>query len=555
MRFVVLKPQSRAAESEADSSYRFRGATGHVTWPVDAGRGLGATGTWNALLRLGRRPQWGCCDDLCDANRGDVLFASADVQPNGVLEPAISRWLEAGGTVVATGEPEAWLPFFPTGCSLEGRRAVSPYGGLAYIMDGAEPELVAPSGWQYFTLKPLADGDVLPIGSLATIGGERQTPGRALVCPVPDAPAAVRRGAFFYLNANPFAALQAWLQGQEDLAPWLGWRNRLFWLDEFVAFLGRLLQECGVIPAEVGAEGVAGLRATTVVLRHDLDWSRDTTYLEQELEAKLPAVHAVLRNRDVRFWLEHLQRASQHEIAFHYNTGAYSRGINGVKARLGLGTRGIRPSRRAIVRRGLLKQVRWARRHGIGIATLHRHLSFMLYPEWIDALHCVFEAETDVRGASSLFRGHVLRWGVSSADGNRGTYGDFPDAQFPYWLPFKLAHAGFGGQPLRGWESASVMEIEPELFEQMLDHDIPELEHKVLTLNYHPAHAQVGTFTPGGSAAWYQRILRIIRERDVDVRTLEDVFVTMDDANISDSSPPTADARTGSTSGAGSKSR
>ena len=119
-----------------------------------------------------------------------------------------------------------------------------------------------------------------------------------------------------------------------------------------------------------------------------------------------------------------------------------------------------------------MKQVRWAKNKGIGINTLHRHDPFIIYPELVDALDTVYNNEIDVLGSNSFFRGQVLRWGVDYSDGIRGNYGDAPSPQFPYWFPFRLAHSGHGGRLLKGWETTSMMEIEPGLLEQMIDYNI-----------------------------------------------------------------------------------
>jgi len=119
----------------------------------------------------------------------------------------------------------------------------------------------------------------------------------------------------------------------------------------------------------------------------------------------------------------------------------------------------------------------------------------------------------------------VLRWGIDRADGGDGTYADFPDALFPFWFPYRLAHAGDGGRLLRGWESASLMEPEPELVEQMLDYDIPGLPQKVITVNFHPAHANKPNFYRDGSLKAFKRVLEIIRSRrDVKVETLASIY-------------------------------
>jgi hypothetical protein len=359
-------------------------------------------------------------------------------------------------------------------------------------------------------------------GRLAAVSGERQTPARALVEPLDYAPAILCHRNFFYVNANPFAAFQSWLQGQEELQPWLAWRHRIFWLDEYAAFLQKTLQEHQLLPP-VG-EGIPGLAKTTVVFRHDLDYSRDTTYLDLELQASIPGVHAILKDGNTDFWVNLLKTKPGQESAFHYNTARYSRLLEAVRHKLlGLPKRQVRPDRKAIVGKGLLNQVEWAKRNGIGVETLHRHVFFMFYPELVDALDIVYASEKKVLGGSSFFSGQVLRWGINDVDGMEGTVADFTDPQFPFWFPFRLAHAGDGGRMLRGWESTCMMEAEPGLVEQMLDHHIPGLPQKVMAFNYHPAHANKPTFTRKGCVDWFREVLDLCAQKEVEVRSLSEV--------------------------------
>ena len=109
-------------------------------------------------------------------------------------------------------------------------------------------------------------------------------------------------------------------------------------------------------------------------------------------------------------------------------------------------------------------------------------------------------------------------------DGMRGTLSDFTDPLFTYWFPFRLAHAGDGGRMLRGWESTSLMEVEPALVEQMLSHNIPDLPQKVIVLNYHPAHVNTSTFTQGGCINWFREALDLCRQYKVEVKTLAEVY-------------------------------
>ncbi|HLI13647.1 MAG TPA: hypothetical protein VKY65_18800 [Alphaproteobacteria bacterium] len=510
--FILRLPQARDAPRVG--VYRFRGAGGAVAWPMRDGANLGLAGAWNLLFRLGFLPQVVALEGLPRPRRGDVLVVPA--QPGNDLPiGSLQEWHAAGGMILASGATEAWSGLL--GASLRVVRAGYPYAALAAGGVEKVPQVVAPPGWPFLAGEA---GRATALGYLLALRGERQTPQRALITPLTDAPAVLRHDGIVYLNGDPFAAYQAWLQGQEDLGPWLNWRHRLFWLDEQAAFLGRLLRRAEVVERLPGP-GIPSLAETTIVLRHDLDASRDTAYLEAEVAAGIPAVHAILHDENTDFWLKALARHDDHETALHYHTNTEPARWRRRVPFLRRSSSRSGPAHRRLVGRGLARQVEWAHDRGIGVATLHRHWSYILYPELVDALDAVYRTLPDVTGSSSFFRGQVLRWGARDAG---ESVGSFPDAQFPSWLPFRLAHAGDDGRMLAGWESTSVMEIEPDLLEQMLDHHIPELAQRVFTLCFHPAHARRPTFTPQGSLADFRRILGIIRARSLPCLTLAEVY-------------------------------
>lgn len=502
------------------AAYKFRGANGKVCWPRADGATLGPVGVWNVLLRHGCVPRWVRLADVPHLPVNATLIAAVDGDPIEDVQRILGGWIERGGRVIGSGSWQGWSVLL----SLESARwdsAGHPYAALGYVGETSVPVILAPPGWKFMRVDNMTSACR---GSLRAIAGERQTPSRALVTELSGAPATVSHGTLTYLNGSPFSAFQSWLQGQEDLRPWLAWRHRLFWLDEHAAWLGRILAEHGLVITDTLE---TGLSPTTIVLRHDLDHSRDTSYLQMETAKGVPAVHAVLDDRNLRFWRSTLSGSSGHETAFHYDTSSGAFLQRGLLRALGRADPGRFPSRRAVTGDGLLAQLRKVQRAGIRPATLHRHMGYLIYPEWIDAMDKVLHAEPCVLGSSSLFRAAVLRWGVNRVDGVNGFIGEFPDIQFPYWFPFSLAHAGHGGCPLRGWETASVMEIEPAFFEQLLDHNVPGLARRVLTLNYHPAHANKPTFTPAGCREWFADILRIIEERHLDVMTLQEVYERM----------------------------
>ncbi|HUK60474.1 MAG TPA: hypothetical protein VLV50_14690 [Stellaceae bacterium] len=525
----MIRVLFRAPPAVRDS-YRFRGAAGPVAWPREDGVGLGPPGAWNFFWRLGARPRRVSAEAAEDVPADGILVAIAERENDRALATLVERWHARGNWIIAAGTPSAF-PLLPAGAEV--RRSPYPYAALAYRLAGRTEIMAPPAGefarWQ----GPAGEGE------LVALGGERQSPERALALPL-AAPAIVASERFLYLNANPFAAFQSWLQGQSDLGPWLGWRPRLHWLDEHVAALWRMLLRHVPPLANLQRPGVPGLGATTVVLRHDLDYSRDTTYLDLALARRMPASYAVLRDRNRRFWTRRLARAEGIECCFHYNTMDRTAELAselGRRARRFIGHQApppaLKPGLGDIVGAGLRRQVTKARAAGIGIATLHRHGAFLVYPEWIDALDATLAEFPDILGSSSLFRGIVLRWGARRVDGGGGTLFDFPEAGFPLWFPFKLARAD-SGLALRGWESTHIAESEPGLVAQLLYHRIPELPQRVVTLSYHPYHAARPTFCALGSRAWFAEILDLIAERKIEALALAEVYARVERAAAAD---------------------
>lgn len=505
MRLFILDP-SLCQASLNEPGYSFEGAAGQrVCWPTAHGANLGAVGAWNFLRRIGARPQF--LSEQRPPQEGDVLVISAHGPMSPLGERIFADWKQRGGSVLATGDPRA----FPDSLAGDGmpRKVPSPFSGLAWLLDGQAPQIAAPGGWAWTQFE---SDDLAVHGQLALVRGERQTPANAFVEVLPGAPAIVRRERFSYLNANPFAALQAWLQGQADIAPWLQWRPRLFWLDEYCAALWRLLADSGALPQDLPRPGAAGIGPLTVVLRHDLDGSVDTGYLEALEARNLPGVHAILANENTGFWTAKLRNFGRQEAALHYSSVQPWSLADALRSKLGKHQKDpFRPYLRGLSPKGLARQVQEAKAKGIGVSTLHRHGPFVLYPEYVEALDNLALREPEVIGASSYFRGIVLRFGTTYPIDGFASMASTPDCQFPFWLPFGLAHAGRGGRLVAAYESSCLIEPEPGLVDQMLRHQIPELPARVLMLNFHPAHARNATFTEGGSLKWYTDTLDLLQ--------------------------------------------
>jgi hypothetical protein len=518
----VLLPENAGAYPDG-RHYTFAGGRGRTSWPMDQGRGLSAVGMWNFLWRLGFHPRYVSQQSLPSATEEAVLFADLSGHSLQRLIERLRQWVDDGRALVLTGDPQTCSAVIDRGAQWEQVYVEHPYSGVAYITDHRKPALIAPSGWSFTRVHRTGEG-VKRVGMIGTVGGERQTPHRATLTPADEAPAILTRRNACFLNATPFAAFQSWLQGQEDLLPWLAWHHRLLWLDEWVSELADLLSSIGVLDLTATRPGIEGLGDRTIVLRHDVDQSRDTAYLDEEERRGVAATHAILLDRSTNFWVNRVAGRRDQESAFHYNTGRRDWITAGLSKIRGQQADTLRPDVAAVAGAGLLRQVRRAKTAGIGVATIHRHLAFLPYPEWVDALDTVVASEPTVLGGSSLFRGQVLRWGRLRLDGRTATVGDWPDSQFPLWLPFRIANAADGGRALRCWESTSLMEPEPELVASLLGNRTPHLRQRVVTVGFHPAHASGSTFAKNGSRASFVRLLDELGCSDVNILTLRSVY-------------------------------
>jgi len=510
---------------DSNKIFSFSGAKTRVKWPKHGGTFLGAAGTYNFLLRVGIKPTILSQKELSIITKGDIVFILLeDFLPSKKSITQIRELISKNTQIIASGSPKAWILTLPELFCGKNNSCENPYAGLAYHFPDKTPEIIAPPQWEFFTFETVPNVDFKKEGHLMAIQGERQTPLRALLIEQKNAPAIICYKNTIFLNGSPFHSFQSWLQGQEDINPWLNWRHRLFWLDQMVAYIQKLLLKYVFFHKQKQAKLLPELGNTCVILRHDLDFSQDTRYLEAEEFSGFQGVHAVLKDANTNFWVKKLKQFPKHEMAFHYNTGKYSRSYNWLRRKIGKPALGFKPARKDILGKGLNNQVQWAKKKGVCVSTIHRHLPFILYPEYIDALDYLFKNDSSILGASSMFRANILRWGADRVNGRDGTYSEFPDVQFPYWFPYKLAHAGKAGKILRGWESASMMEVEPELLLQMLEYKVEGLNQQIITINFHPAHIQSSTFYREGSLKSFKQILNLLSERDINVLTLKHIY-------------------------------
>lgn len=423
---------------------------------------------------------------------------------DGPLDPLEADLLQVlrhqGNQLIVEGKPEN-LKSLDSGWAgqIHWRKVENPYAGLAWKLPNRRPLLMAPQGWGFAAARQAPEG-VRALGQLLAVFGERQTPSNAVLKPL-HAPVGWSGRDYIYLNGKPFAAFQAWLQGQEDLLPWLNWRSRLFWLDEWVTDLTETLSQWKV-PLHFGqTRGNRKKKTFHIILRHDLDHSKDTSYLDEEVKQGIPATHGVLKDENMDFWIKKLNPLKNHETVFHYETAERCLKET-VKARWrGNKECHVKPAAQKIAGRGLEKQVWEAKKLGLEFSSLTRHRGFLLYPEWIDALDYVYGRFGEITASSSMFRGSIMRWGVRYPDSHNVSVWHHPDCPSPFWWPFKIAHAGIQGKILPGWEFSCFMETEVEHFQKIVKSKLPNLPKFLLTIIYHPAHSKAPTFYNWGSLA------------------------------------------------------
>lgn len=524
-RIAILKPE--LVYSAGHEGYSFPSWSGErLYWPREGGAHLGQCGAYNFFLRAGLKPSIVGLDELARLGPEDILVV--DLPSSGPADASLlSKLVSLPCPLMITGDLAQGAAALNINPPIPVKPS-SPYNTIGVTVDDRTTP-IQPSDWGAFTFPDSAAFDLSH--PLFEISGDRFSPATALRIPIPNAfLLAKTRSAVprYLLNATPFAALQSWLQGQDDLVHWQGWNSRQHWLDDFVDLLFDVIR-----PLVVGRSfEMIDLPPSTICLRHDNDDSVDSIFAQIEETEGVESTYALLHDDNLPEWQKIRRRHSSHEYAFHYTTIAPRYNLSKY-SKLALSLTPLRSiaaeycvGRHVLGGDRLIKQVKLAKAAGIDVATLHRHFAYLPYPEIIDAFHGVYASSLGVLATSSFFRGNLYRWGMEELDGSLSSNAPWPDVQFPYWLPFRIAHAGRRGEILPGWECTMMMEPEPEFVEQVATKRHRNLPHKFTMLCYHPSNAKKSPLVKGGTLPWLKETIYIGRRQNY-VFSRYDRFIAM----------------------------
>ena len=328
----------------------------------------------------------------------------------------------------------------------------------------------------------------------------------------------IQNGTVLYFALPLFETFGAMLQGHVNFEDIRAWGHRFKYLDWVGRVVKDLLQEAGWEHLWRVRMKPWGDHNGVIVLRHDVDSSTDTTYLDYEKENLIPATYAVLNDPSRQYWLEAATSHPAAEAAFHFDTTP-----DPLVQRF-FPNQAITSAIQKTSKRGLWRQTRLATKVGIPIQTVQRHFGYFPYPEMVDALDYLYDHEKDILGAGTMFRFTNFMYGARSLQDQRTYAVQHPDTSAPFWFPFKLWYTSVNRhQALRGWDITSVVEPEPWLTD-LLFNQIDYLEDGVYTLGFHPAHCWGKNFCPQGNWRWFEYAVQAGKAKNFLFSTCQDVF-------------------------------
>ena len=502
---------------QSGAIHEFKGATETVRWLKGEWAYLAPNGAASLLRRLCIKFDWLTDEDLTEPKnleRYHTLIVPHAVKLPAKAHKVLAAWITQGGYLLATGQvdlPEELL-------GLSDIKWYRPNGYTA-IHYGKYNIIVGYRGYTAGVGEPAPGSQVLA-SAYEVVNPQEGIVGRR-DCPI--GPGVIKTGKVLYITLPLFETFGAMLQGHVNFEDMRGWGDRYKYLDRLGRFVKDVLDEGDWQHLWHVRVKPWGEYHGVVVLRHDVDESTDTTYLDFERENQIPATYAILDDRRRRHWLKAVASHPAAEAAYHFDTTPEKNPISNLLSNRSRNRTANLPKKTS--GKGLWKQIKKAREGlKIPIMTAQRHNSYFFYPEIIDAMDYLYEQDPEVLGLGTMFRFTNIMFGGEKG-GNGSTYVvQHPDTSVPFWFPFKLWYASTGyHQALRGWDITHMLEPEPWLTEHLFNQE-EYLEEGVYTLGFHPAHCWGKSFRKEGNWEWLKYAVELGQSRGYLFATCKEVF-------------------------------
>jgi len=504
----------------SNAIYNFEGSTGTVRWLKGEYAYLAPNGAASLLRRLCIKFEWLKDEEITNpfVLRGyHTLIVPHAVALSDDVSKALMEWVDQGGYLLVTGRtniPEELL-------GVSNLKWYQPQGYTSIEYNGSQI-IAGCRGYTAGLGKPTSGSEVLASAYETKSSGK----GIDVEGYQPLGPAVIKSGKVIYIGLPLFETIGAMLQGHVNFEEIRGVGHRFKYIDRLGRFLKDILEEAGwhhLWPVRVKPWG--GYRGV-VVLRHDVDESIDTTYLDYERKNHIPATYAILDNHHRLHWLNAVAKHPGAEIAYHFDTGL--EGITWLDKLLCRLKGDAPPISNKADGKGLWKQMKKARNSlGIPIQTAQRHDSVFHYPETVDAMHYLYEEEPEVLGLGTMFRFTNYMFGARTKEDDSTYVVQHPDTSTPFWFPYKLWYASVDHHHmLRGWDITHMLEPEPWLAEHLLN-QTEYLEDGVYTLGFHPAHCRGKSFRPEGNWDWFEKAIELGHSHGYLFATCREVFERM----------------------------
>jgi hypothetical protein len=508
------------AAKQPDAIYNFQGTTGWVRWLKGEYAYLAPNGAASLLRRLCIKFDWLSDEEIEDSmvlQRYHTLILPHAVALTAQTPKALSTWVEKGGHLLVSGR--TCLPLELLGLSRIKWYQPEGYSAIRY----RKYDLIA--GYRGYTIgigQPASGSQILAsacevLNPAEGISNENDSS---------IGPAVIQNGKVLYITLPLFETFGAMLQGQVNFEDMRVWGHRYKYLDWVCRCVKDLLEEAGWSHLWTVRVKPWGEYHGVVVLRHDVDESTDTTYLNYERKNHIPATYAILDDQHRKYWLNAVATHPEAEAAYHFDTSPemISRfdkllyRFKAVTLNVSNKTDGNR----------LWKQMKKARDSlGIPILTAQRHNSVFHYPEIVDAMNYLYKLEPEVLGLGTMFRFTNFMFGARTKEDDNTYVVEHPDTSTPFWFPYKLWYASADHHHmLRGWDITHVLEPEPWLTEHLLD-QAEYLDDGVYTLGFHPAHCRGKSFRPEGNWQWFEYAVDLGHSRGYLFATCREVFERM----------------------------